>query len=61
MKRLWGDQFYNPKDKKWSKNQGTGFVRGFTQYILDPIYKVIIHIIYIKPFFNLYLINILGI
>lgn len=40
MKRLWGDQFYNPKDKKWSKEGGEGFVRGFTQYILDPIYKV---------------------
>jgi len=40
MKRLWGDQFYHPKDKKWSKEQGAGYVRGFTQYILDPIYKV---------------------
>ena len=40
MKRLWGDQFYHPKDKKWSKEQGDGYVRGFTQYILDPIYKV---------------------
>jgi elongation factor 2 len=40
MKRLWGDQFYNPKEKKWSKIQDAGYVRGFTQYILDPIYKV---------------------
>jgi len=40
MKRLWGDQFYHPKEKKWSKQQTKGFVRGFTQYILDPIYKV---------------------
>lgn len=40
MKRLWGDQFYHPKQKKWSKNSDAGFVRGFTQYILDPIYKV---------------------
>ena len=40
MKRLWGDQFYHPKEKKWSKEAGTGYVRGFTQYILDPIYKV---------------------
>jgi len=40
MKRLWGDQFYHPKEKKWSKQQTAGFVRGFTQYILDPIYKV---------------------
>jgi len=40
MKRLWGDQFYHPKEKKWSKKQDPGYVRGFTQYILDPIYKV---------------------
>lgn len=40
MKRLWGDQFYNPKEKKWAKECGEGYVRGFTQYILDPIYKV---------------------
>eukprot|EP00918_Siedleckia_nematoides_P055039 GHVU01120081.1.p1 GENE.GHVU01120081.1~~GHVU01120081.1.p1 ORF type:complete len:843 (-),score=136.79 GHVU01120081.1:345-2873(-) len=40
MKRLWGDQFYNAKEKKWNKIQEAGYVRGFTQYILDPIYKV---------------------
>ncbi len=41
MKRLWGDQFYHPKEKKWcSGTQKEGYVRGFTQYILDPIYKV---------------------
>merc|ERR1712038_2227520 len=40
MKRLWGDQFYHPKEKKWSKSSEKGYVRGFTQYILDPIYKV---------------------
>jgi len=40
MKRLWGDQFYHPKEKKWSKSSDKGYVRGFTQYILDPIYKV---------------------
>ena len=40
MKRLWGDQFYNPKTKKWDKVGGEGFVRGFNQFILDPIFKV---------------------
>jgi len=40
MKRLWGDQFYSPKEKKWVKQSQEGYVRGFTQYILDPIYKV---------------------
>ncbi|XP_046856113.1 elongation factor 2-like [Xenia sp. Carnegie-2017] len=40
MKRLWGDQFYNAKDRKWSKSYSEGYVRGFNQFILDPIYKV---------------------
>jgi len=40
MKRLWGDQFFNPKEKKWNKEGGKGYVRGFVQYILDPIYKM---------------------
>ena len=40
MKRLWGDQFYHPKDKKWNKQGGEGYVRGFNQFVLDPIYKV---------------------
>ena len=48
MRRLWGDQFYNPKakDKKWSKVQEAGYNRGFTQYILDPIYKVTYTIVF---------------
>merc|ERR1711921_58197 len=40
MKRLWGDQFFNPKAKKWNKTGGEGYVRGFNQFVLDPIYKV---------------------
>jgi len=40
MKRLWGDQFYNKKEKKWVKEQTKDCVRGFTQYILTPIYMV---------------------
>ena len=40
MKRLWGDQFYNPKERKWNKTGGEGYVRGFCQFVLDPIFKV---------------------
>jgi elongation factor 2 len=40
MKRFWGDNFYSPKDKKWSTNQSEGYVRGFNQFILDPIFKI---------------------
>ncbi|KAL7678210.1 hypothetical protein ACOME3_004436 [Neoechinorhynchus agilis] len=42
MKRLWGDNFFNVKTKKWTKNQSSkDDVRGFNQFILDPIFKVL--------------------
>jgi len=40
MTRLWGDNSFNPKTKKWSKTMQPGSVRGFNQFVLDPIYKV---------------------
>ena len=40
MKRLWGDQFYDPNERKWSKTEAVGSVRGFCQFILDPVFKV---------------------
>eukprot|EP00045_Choanoeca_perplexa_P008884 m.83698 g.83698 ORF g.83698 m.83698 type:complete len:841 (+) comp14657_c0_seq1:104-2626(+) len=40
MKRLWGDQFFNPKTRKWNKSGGDGFIRGFNMFVLDPIFKV---------------------
>jgi len=39
MKRLWGDQFFNAEERKWKKSSTEG-VRGFTQFVLDPIYKM---------------------
>jgi elongation factor 2 len=42
MKRLWGDQFFNPKSGKWAKKNSTGKLkRGFVQFILDPIADMI--------------------
>lgn len=42
MKRLWGDQYFNPsaKDKKWNKTGGEGYTRGFNMFVLDPIFKM---------------------
>nr|QVU21450.1 translation elongation factor 2 [Salpingoeca surira]QVU21451.1 translation elongation factor 2 [Salpingoeca huasca] len=40
MARLWGDQFFNAKTKKWRKTPEDGFERGFNMFVLDPIYKV---------------------
>jgi len=40
MKKLWGENFFNPKTKKWAKAKADDNVRSFNMYILDPIYKV---------------------
>lgn len=40
MKRFWGNNFYNAAEKKWGSSAETGYVRGFNQFVLDPIFKV---------------------
>ncbi|XP_063433169.1 elongation factor 2-like [Mytilus trossulus] len=39
MKRLWGDNFYNHKEKKWDKEPSSGD-RGFVKFCLSPIFQV---------------------
>merc|ERR1712117_513478 len=39
MKKLWGESFFNPKTKKWSKEKADDNTRSFCMYVLDPIYK----------------------
>ena len=43
MEKLWGDNFFDPKTKKWTKKQtdSTSCKRGFCQFVYEPI-KVII-------------------
>merc|ERR1712176_1567052 len=40
MKKLWGENFFNSKTKKWSKNKDDDNKRSFNMYVLDPIYMV---------------------
>jgi len=40
MKKLWGENFFNPKTKKWSKTKEEDNKRSFCMYVLDPIYMV---------------------
>ncbi|KAL4791522.1 P-loop containing nucleoside triphosphate hydrolase protein [Aspergillus filifer] len=44
LERLWGDNYFNPKTKKWTKTQpeidGKPVERAFNMFILDPIYKI---------------------
>jgi elongation factor 2 len=37
---LWGENFFNPKTKKWAKQKEDDNKRSFCMYVLDPIYKV---------------------
>lgn len=39
MDRLWGDNFFNAKTKKWTKSADGG-ERAFNQFILDPIFRI---------------------
>merc|ERR1739844_723667 len=40
MKKLWGENFFNSKTKKWSKTKDDDNKRSFNMYVLDPIYMV---------------------
>merc|ERR1712223_680610 len=40
MKKLWGENFFNPKTKKWAKSKADDNPRSFCMYVLDPIYKM---------------------
>merc|ERR1712050_403264 len=40
MKKLWGESFFNPKTKNWSKTKDADNKRSFCMYVLDPIYMV---------------------
>lgn len=37
---MWGENFFNAKTKKWSKQKDNDNKRSFCMYVLDPIYKV---------------------
>jgi len=41
--RLWGESFFNPHTKKWTKNgqhEGKPLERAFNQFCLDPIFRI---------------------
>lgn len=40
LHRLWGENFFNAKTKKWAKQRDNDNKRSFCMYVLDPIYKV---------------------
>ncbi|KAK8745840.1 hypothetical protein OTU49_000043 [Cherax quadricarinatus] len=40
MNKLWGENFFNKKTKKWSTAKSPDNERAFNTYILDPIFKL---------------------
>merc|ERR1712036_27211 len=38
--KMWGNNFFDPKQGKWHKNEGEGLVRGFCKFVLEPISKM---------------------
>lgn len=44
MARLWGENYFNPKTKKWgtksSDAEGKPLERAFNMFVLDPIFKI---------------------
>jgi len=40
MSKLWGENFFNKKTKKWSKAKDDDNERAFNTYVLDPIFKM---------------------
>jgi len=44
MQKLWGDNYFNPKTKKWTKKgtdeEGKPLERAFCLFVLDPIFRL---------------------
>ncbi|RKP25193.1 P-loop containing nucleoside triphosphate hydrolase protein [Syncephalis pseudoplumigaleata] len=52
MNRLWGDNYFNPKTRKWAKQgvdaDGQPLERAFCMFVLDPIFKLFDAIMNVK-------------
>jgi len=51
MERLWGESYFNPKTKKWTKvgtHEGQTLERAFNQFCLDPIFRIFDHVMNFK-------------
>ncbi|KAL4235861.1 Elongation factor 2 [Mactra antiquata] len=41
IRRLWGENFYSPDDKKWCKNADDKSTRGFNKFVLEPVIQML--------------------
>jgi len=49
MQKLWGDNYFNPKTKKWTTRDNGKLKRAFVMFIFDPIAKLCEAIMEDKP------------
>jgi len=49
MERLWGDNFFNHKTKKWTTSSEEGVERAFNSFVLEPIYQLFTALMHPKP------------
>lgn len=40
MQRLWGDIYFNPETRKFTKKQEGDMQRSFVYFVLEPLYKI---------------------
>ncbi|CAF4106724.1 unnamed protein product, partial [Rotaria sordida] len=50
MNRLWDENFFSSTEKKWSQTGGEGYLHGFCQFVLDPIFRLFKAIIDCKKY-----------
>eukprot|EP01117_Protostelium_nocturnum_P010932 TRINITY_DN3951_c0_g2_i2.p1 TRINITY_DN3951_c0_g2~~TRINITY_DN3951_c0_g2_i2.p1 ORF type:complete len:973 (+),score=322.38 TRINITY_DN3951_c0_g2_i2:242-3160(+) len=48
-KRLWGEYFYNPHKKTFSRKNQEGMSRSFVHFILEPLYKIYSQVVGEEP------------
>ena len=53
MQRLWGDIYFNPETRKFSKTQTEDMQRSFVHFILEPLYKIYTQASLISPLIGL--------
>ena len=40
LAKLWGDNYFNPKTKKWTTKNDGNLERSFNMFVLDPIFRI---------------------
>lgn len=50
MQRLWGDIYFNPETRKFTKKQEGDMQRSFVYFVLEPLYKIYTQVTFLSCF-----------